>query len=93
MALDDFLTRFPEGGDSVVEKVRYSPADERVYINNEQYFEGVPEEVWGFRVGGYRVMDKWLKDRKGRTGFQPPTCATTSASSSPSRRLAASCAR
>lgn len=65
-ALDRFITRFPEGGDSVVEKVRYSPADERVYINNGQYFEGVPEEVWEFRVGGYQVLDKWLKDRKGR---------------------------
>lgn len=65
-ALDSFMTRFPEGGDSVVEKVRYSPADGRVYINNGQYFEGVPEEVWQFRVGGYQMLDKWLKDRKGR---------------------------
>lgn len=65
-ALGNFITRFPEGGESVVEKVRYSSAEERVYINNGQYFEGVPEEVWEFRVGGYQVMDKWLKDRKGR---------------------------
>ncbi len=65
-ALESFITRFPEGGDSVVEKVRYSSADERVHINNGQYFEGVPEEVWEVRVGGYQVLDKWLKDRKGR---------------------------
>lgn len=26
----------------------------------------VPEEVWDFRVGGYQVCHKWLKDRKGR---------------------------
>jgi len=26
----------------------------------------VPEEVWNFRVGGYQVCHKWLKDRKGR---------------------------
>lgn len=32
-----------------------------------QYFEGIEPEGWGFRVGGYRPMDKWLKDRKGRT--------------------------
>ncbi len=50
-----------------VEKVRYATADNRVYINNDQYFEGVPEEVWEFRVGGYQVLDKWLKDRRGRT--------------------------
>lgn len=28
---------------------------------------GVPEEVWGFHIGGYQVCEKWLKDRKGRT--------------------------
>ncbi len=66
-ALDRFITRFPEGGDSVVGKVRYAVADRRVYVNKDQYFDGVPEEVWGFRVGGYQVLDKWLKDRKGRT--------------------------
>lgn len=30
-------------------------------------FQGVPEEVWDFHVGGYQVCHKWLKDRKGRT--------------------------
>jgi predicted helicase len=65
-ALNNLITRFPEGGDNVVEKVRYDAANERVHINNTQYFEGVPEETWGFRVGGYQVLDKWLKDRRGR---------------------------
>jgi len=27
-------------------------------------FESVPPEVWEFRVGGYQVCEKWLKDRK-----------------------------
>jgi hypothetical protein len=30
-------------------------------------FRGVPEAVWAFRLGGYQVCEKWLKDRKGRT--------------------------
>ena len=30
-------------------------------------FRGVLEEVWDFHVGGYQVLHKWLKDRKGRT--------------------------
>ncbi len=30
-------------------------------------FGGVDEAVWKFRVGGYRVCEKWLKDRRGRT--------------------------
>jgi len=30
------------------------------------YITGVPREVWQFEVGGYQVLHKWLKDRKGR---------------------------
>ena len=38
-----------------------------VYINKEQYFDGIREDVWKYHIGGYQVCDKWLKDRKGRT--------------------------
>jgi predicted helicase len=66
------IASFPVKGDNTVEAVHYTEpgqtADEgRVWINKEQYFENVPEEVWNFHVGGYQVCQKWLKDRKGRT--------------------------
>jgi len=38
----------------------------RGHINKSQYFEGVPEAVWEFQIGGYQVLHKWLKDRRGR---------------------------
>ena len=38
----------------------------RGWINPQQYFGNVPEAVWNFKVGGYQVCEKWLKDRKGR---------------------------
>jgi predicted helicase len=37
-----------------------------IEVNDTQYFEGVPEEVWSYHIGGYRVCEKWLKDRRGR---------------------------
>jgi len=37
----------------------------RVYINKTQYFEGIEPDVWEFQIGGYQVLHKWLKDRKG----------------------------
>jgi len=38
-----------------------------VKINDDgQFFGPVPEEVWNYYIGGYQVLDKWLKDRKGR---------------------------
>ncbi|MGA2031165.1 MAG: type ISP restriction/modification enzyme [Thermoguttaceae bacterium] len=64
--LDEFLTDWPVKGDNVVEKVRYAEKDGRVWINDAQYFGGVPKAVWEFRIGGYQVCHKWLKDRKGR---------------------------
>ena len=39
---------------------------QQVYINKTQYFKGVSTEIWEFRIGGYQVCDKWLKDRRGR---------------------------
>ena len=65
------ITSYPVEGNNVVDKVRYTePKQEelgKVWINKTQYFEGVPQRVWDFYIGGYQVCHKWLKDRKGRT--------------------------
>jgi predicted helicase len=66
-ALNNRITKYPITGSNEVEKVSYDENTQRVYINKEQYFEGVPPEVWDFHIGGYQVCQKWLKDRKGRT--------------------------
>ena len=26
----------------------------------------MPEDVWNFQIGGYQVLDKYLKSRRGR---------------------------
>jgi hypothetical protein len=39
----------------------------KVYINETQYFDNVPQIAWYFYIGGYQPAQKWLKDRKGRT--------------------------
>lgn len=65
--LDRLITRYPVVGPNHVEKIRYDEANQRVYINSSQYFEGVSPELWDFHIGGYQVCQKWLKDRKGRT--------------------------
>lgn len=62
--MEQFITTYPVSGSNRLEKVRYEGG--KVWINAEQYFGGVPEAVWTFKIGGYQVCDKWLKDRKGR---------------------------
>lgn len=55
-----------EGGSNLVEKVRWSEAEEKVWINASQGFAKVPRRVWEFTIGGYQVIDKYLKSRRGR---------------------------
>ena len=38
----------------------------KVFINAGQYFSDVPAEAWGYTIGGYRVAERWLKERRGR---------------------------
>jgi len=49
-----------------IEKVTYNLEQQRIYINAEKCFEGVSPEVWNYPIGGYQVLQKYLKDRKGR---------------------------
>jgi len=59
------------GEDMVIGRRRYDEAAGRVYINKDYYFEGVSPEVWAYQIGGYQVLDKYLKDRKGRRMEDP----------------------
>jgi hypothetical protein len=68
------IATYPAAGTNRVEIVRYAEPNDaapgRVWINTTQYFQGIPPDVWNFYVGGYQVLAKWLKDRKGRVlGF------------------------
>jgi predicted helicase len=60
------LAEYHGRGDHAVEAVRYSPQDQAISINKTQFFEPVPQAVWDFHIGGYQVLDKYLKSRKGR---------------------------
>jgi hypothetical protein len=55
-----------EGDNDRVENIRYDETLQRVYINKDKYFEGVTPELWNVYIGGYQVLHKYLKDRKGR---------------------------
>ena len=63
--VEKYITQYPEDGNNVVSKPKYE--DGRVYINETQYFDNVPQIAWDFYIGGYQPAQKWLKDRKERT--------------------------
>jgi len=62
---DSFITVFLHSGSNEVEKLRYENGN--VWLNKDQCFSGVDADDWNFHIGGYQVLAKWLKDRKGRT--------------------------
>ena len=35
-----------------------------VYLNGRAFWRGVPAAVWGYRLGGYQVLKKWLSYRE-----------------------------
>jgi mRNA-degrading endonuclease RelE of RelBE toxin-antitoxin system len=64
--LDLPIAKFQGTGDKRIEKIKYDNKGRRVHINKHQYFEGIQENIWKYRIGGYQVLSKWLKDRKGK---------------------------
>jgi predicted helicase len=62
--VEKFISKYPVTGTNIVGKLKYE--DGKVFINETQYFEDVPEVAWNFYIGGYQPAQKWLKDRKDR---------------------------
>ena len=42
-----------------------------IYINASFYFRNVPSAVWGYKLGGYQVLKKWLSYREHRVLGRP----------------------
>ncbi len=62
--VEKYITQYPIDGTNEVGKPKYENG--KVYINETQYFDNVPEVAWNFFIGGYQPAQKWLKDRKER---------------------------
>ena len=60
----DLSPALSEGEGAV--QLKMEKAIGKVWINDVQYFDGVPQIAWEFYIGGYQPAQKWLKDRKGR---------------------------
>jgi predicted helicase len=74
--IENYISSYPKNGnDKVTRKIHandwevYDQESQlgRIWINDEQCFEGIPLRVWEFYIGGYQPAQKWLKDRVNRT--------------------------
>lgn len=73
--VEQYITSYPKDGDNIItrklNKNDFEITDEvnkigRIWLNDNQYFEGIPQVAWEFYIGGYQPAQKWLKDRRGR---------------------------
>ena len=64
--LEKSAIKFHGRGDRRIDKPEYDSEKKLVKINPKQYFGSLSDKIWQYQIGGYQVMDKWLKDRKGK---------------------------
>ncbi|EMG99022.1 type ISP restriction/modification enzyme [Helicobacter pylori] len=48
----------------IIKKPSHNEPEQRLYINHSAYFRGVSEEIYNYMIGGYGVLDKYLKSHK-----------------------------
>lgn len=63
LVIGDFIGR----GSNIVESISFIKEKQigKIQINKTQYFNDITSDVWEFKIGGYQVIDKLLKGRKG----------------------------
>lgn len=60
------LPMFIGEGDFLVDNISYDSDRGKLYINKKQYFQKIPPEIYNFEIGGYSVLQTFLKYRRGK---------------------------
>ncbi|WRE19280.1 N-6 DNA methylase [Helicobacter pylori] len=55
---------YKEERNPIIKKPLHNEPEKRLYINHSAYFRGVSEEIYNYMIGGYGVLDKYLKSHK-----------------------------
>ncbi|GAA6892972.1 hypothetical protein CHC151_14340 [Helicobacter pylori] len=58
---------YKEAHDRIIKKPAYNEPEQRLYINHSAYFRGVSKEIHDYMIGGYGVLDKYLKSHKNES--------------------------
>ncbi len=62
-----YLYRSDERNPIISQKPSHNEPEKRLYINHSTYFSGVSQEIYDYRIGGYCVLDKYLKSHKNES--------------------------
>lgn len=50
-------------GNTKIESVKYNSG--KLSINGDTKIIGISEDIWNFSIGSYKIIERWLKNRKG----------------------------
>jgi len=73
--IEEYISSYPVQGSNLIttkiSKENWEIVDAekelgRIWINEEQYFNNIPQSSWNLFIGGYKPAQKWLKDRKDK---------------------------
>ena len=67
----------------------HSPTTFDIYLNGRAYWRNVPAAVWRYKLGGYRVLKKWLSYRERNILARPLTPEEVQHFTDTARRIAA----
>jgi predicted helicase len=59
----DSLSSYKTITNNAIEKIVYDEVNQRVYFNDEGYFDHITKEMWLFKVGASTPLSDWLSSR------------------------------
>ncbi|WP_424954986.1 type ISP restriction/modification enzyme [Helicobacter pylori] len=62
--IGEFYYKEAHDRNPIIKKPSHNEPEQRLYINHSAYFRGVSEEIYNYMIGGYGVLDKYLKSHK-----------------------------
>ena len=54
-------------GSKIIGKPKHDPSENKLFISEDLFFTCVTTEIWQFQIGGYKILEKYLRERRGRT--------------------------
>jgi len=55
--------KFQGIGNSEVQKIKYDSKKNLIYINENQYFDNIKQDLWNFKIGKNQVIKKWFTNK------------------------------
>jgi len=60
------LIKFNGKGNNKVTEIDFKETDEKLYINETQYFSGISKSMWEWEVGKNKPIQRWIKNAKDK---------------------------